>query len=88
MAAVCDSSRGAAQSPRVPAAATDRTIAELEQLLAPAGFLRISRSAIVNLNYARELVPWSSGTYKLKLSNNVELNVSRDRARILKSKVG
>jgi DNA-binding LytR/AlgR family response regulator len=68
--------------------ATDRTITELEELLAPAGFCRISRSAIINLAYARELVPWSSGTFKVKLSNNTELDVSRERARDLKSLIG
>jgi DNA-binding LytR/AlgR family response regulator len=67
---------------------TDRTLAELEELLEEAGFFRVSRSAIVNLNHARELLPWSSGTWKVKLSNNVELNVSRDRARSLRSKIG
>ena len=68
--------------------ATDRTIAELEQLPAPAGFCRISRSAVVNLSHARELLAWSSGTWKLKLSNNTELEVSRERARDLKSRIG
>lgn len=68
--------------------ATDRTIAELEDLLAPAGFCRISRSAIVNLAHAQELLPWSSGTWKVKLSNNTELEVSRERARELKSRIG
>jgi two-component system, LytTR family, response regulator len=68
--------------------ATDRTIAELEDLLTPAGFCRINRSAIVNLAYARELLPWSSGTWKLKLSNNTQLEVSRERGRDLKSRIG
>ena len=66
---------------------TDRTIAELEELLAPAGFFRVSRSAIVNLHYARELLPWASGTWKVKLANGVELDVSRERARSLKSRL-
>jgi two-component system, LytTR family, response regulator len=68
--------------------ATDRTIAELEQLLAPAGFCRISRSVVVNLSHARELLPWSSGTWKLRLADNSELDVSRERARELKSQIG
>jgi DNA-binding LytR/AlgR family response regulator len=67
---------------------TDRTIAELEDLLTSAGFCRINRSAIVNLAYARELLPWTSGTYRLKLSNDTELEVSRERARELKSRIG
>src|SRR5215469_5959961 len=68
--------------------ATDRTMTELEDLLAPAGFCRISRSAIVNLAHARELLPWMNGTWKLKLANNTELDVSRERARDLKSRIG
>lgn len=68
--------------------ATDRTITELEELLEPAGFCRISRSVVVNLAYTRELLPWSNGTWKLKLANNIELDVSRERARELKSRIG
>lgn len=68
--------------------ATDRTITELEELLEPAGFCRISRSVLVNLSYARELLPWSNGTWKLKLANNIELDVTRERARDLKSRIG
>jgi len=67
---------------------TDRTIVELDQLLSPAGFFRISRAAVVNLEHARELLPWFSGTWRLKLSNHAELDVSRDRARLLKSEIG
>jgi two-component system LytT family response regulator len=67
---------------------TDRTIVELDQLLAPAGFFRISRAAVVNLEHARELLPWFSGTWRVKLSNQVELDVSRDRSRLLRSKIG
>jgi len=67
---------------------TDRTIVELDQLLTPAGFFRISRAAVVNLEHARELLPWFSGTWRLKLSNQVELDVSRDRSRLLRSKIG
>ena len=66
---------------------TDRTIAELEQLLTPAGFFRISRSAIVNLHYARELLPWASGTWKVKMTSGIELDVSRERARSLKARL-
>jgi two-component system LytT family response regulator len=67
---------------------TDRTIVELDQLLAPAGFFRISRAAVVNLEHARELLPWFSGTWRLKLSNQIELDVSRDRSRLLRSRIG
>jgi len=65
----------------------NRTIAELESLLASAGFVRTSRSTLVNFAHARELIPWSSGTWKLKLSNGVELGVSRERARAFKARI-
>ena len=67
---------------------TDRTIAELEELLGPAGFFRVSRSALVNLEQARELLPWFSGTWRVKLSNGAELDVSRERSRELKRRIG
>jgi DNA-binding LytR/AlgR family response regulator len=67
--------------------ATDRTLSELDELLAPAGFVRVSRAALVNLNYARELLPSTSGTWTIKLANGVELDVSRDRARDLKARL-
>lgn len=65
---------------------TDRTITELEHVLAPVGFLRINRSMLVNLQYARELLPCTSGTCRIKLSNGTELDVSRERARALKER--
>jgi len=67
---------------------SDRTLSELEEMLVPAGFFRVSRSAMVNLNHARELLPWSSGTWRVKLSNGAELDVSRERSRSLRAKIG
>src|SRR5258708_22847654 len=75
-------------SPETERFLTDRMIVELDQLLVPAGFVRISRGALVNLDHARELLPWFSGTWRLKLSNQVELDVSRNRSRLLRSKIG
>jgi DNA-binding LytR/AlgR family response regulator len=66
----------------------EKTIAEIEQWLEPAGFFRISRGAIVNLDYVRELTPWFSGTWKVKLASGEELDVSRERARQLKERLG
>lgn len=67
---------------------TDRTVAELESLLGPAGFFRISRSELVNLEHVRELLPWFSGTARVRLTNGQELDVSRERARELRSAMG
>ncbi len=66
----------------------ERTIGELEQMLEPAGFLRISRSELVNLETVRELLPWFSGTWRVKLANGEERDVSRERARQLKEAMG
>jgi DNA-binding LytR/AlgR family response regulator len=67
---------------------TDRTVAELEAMLAPAGFFRISRGELVNLEYVRELIPWFSGTARIRLTDGQELDVSRERARELRSAMG
>jgi two-component system, LytTR family, response regulator len=63
---------------------SDKSIGELERFLEPGGFFRISRGELVNLEYVREIVPWFSGTYKVRLSTGAELDVSRERARRLK----
>jgi two-component system LytT family response regulator len=67
---------------------TDRTIGTLEEMLGNAGFFRISRSELVNLEHVRELAAWSSGTCRLTMTGGAELIVSRDRVRDLKRAVG
>lgn len=67
---------------------TSRTIAELEAMLTGRGFFRVSRAEIVNLQHARELIPASSGTWELRLSNGLEVEVSRERARELRKALG
>lgn len=66
----------------------EKTITELEAMLEPAGFLRISRGELVNLETVKELVPWFSGTWRVKLTNGEERDVSRERARQLKEAMG
>ena len=66
----------------------EKTVSEMEQMLCDAGFRRISRATLVNMEHVRELVPWFSGTWKLKLSTGAELDVSRDRARGLTDAMG
>lgn len=66
----------------------EKSIGELEALLQPAGFLRISRGELVNLEMVRELMPWFSGTWRVKLANGEERDVSRDRAKQLKEAMG
>jgi len=51
-------------------------ISNLEQKLNPHKFRRINRSAIVNLDFVRELQPWFRGDHKVILQNGTELKLS------------
>ena len=53
------------------------SMAELEQELDPARFLRISRSVIVNLERIQEVQPWFQGDYVLILSDGTRLTSTR-----------
>ncbi len=53
------------------------SMAELEQELDPARFLRISRSAIVNLERIQEVQPWFQGDYVLILTDGTRLTSTR-----------
>lgn len=66
----------------------DKTVSELEELLQGAGFFRVNRADLVNLDFVRELIPWFSGTWRVKLATGSELDVSRERARKLKALLG
>ena len=58
----------------------DRALGELEERLDPRQFVRIHRSAIVNLAWVAEIV-------KLKDGPRTELQVARDRARAFKERM-
>jgi two-component system LytT family response regulator len=68
----------------------DQTIAELESKLDPARFIRIHRSTILNLDYLRELHTGFGGKMiaRLKDAKRTDLDVSRDRVRALKERIG
>ena len=53
------------------------SMAELEQELDAARFLRISRSVIVNLDRIQEIQPWFQGDYVLILSDGTKLTSTR-----------
>lgn len=53
------------------------SMAELEHELDPARFLRISRSAIVNLDRIQEIQPWFQGDYVLILTDGTKLTSTR-----------
>lgn len=53
------------------------TMSELELRLDPARFIRVHRSAIVNLDRVRELQPWFRGDYKVLLQDGTELTLTK-----------
>ncbi|HNX94158.1 MAG TPA: LytTR family DNA-binding domain-containing protein [Holophaga sp.] len=65
----------------------DRTLDELEKLLAPR-FFRCHRGAMVDLNRVREVVTEPGGTGELRLESNDRVNVSRDRMAELRRRLG
>jgi two-component system LytT family response regulator len=54
------------------------TISALEKQLDPKLFVRVHRSAIVNIDRIKELQPWFHGEYRILLREGVELTLSRN----------
>ncbi|MEM6785360.1 MAG: LytTR family DNA-binding domain-containing protein, partial [Bacteroidota bacterium] len=59
----------------------------LEARLDPTHYMRVHRSALVNLDHIREMVSWFSGRYKLLLSGGHEVLASRSRSRALRDRL-
>jgi two-component system LytT family response regulator len=53
------------------------TITALENQLDPKKFIRVHRSAMVNIDRIQELQPWFHGEYRIILKEGVELTLSR-----------
>jgi two-component system LytT family response regulator len=68
----------------------DQTIVDLERRLDPAKFLRIHRSALVNVEWIHEVNSWFAGKVVLTLkdADHTQLTVARDRVRTLKDRLG
>ena len=68
----------------------DLGLAELEARLDPQRFLRVHRGALVNLDFIAEIQPWPGGRLLVRLKGpaRIELEVSRDRVRTLKERLG
>jgi two-component system LytT family response regulator len=68
----------------------DRTIDELARTLDPDVFLRIHRSAIVNVNFVRDLTSVDGGRFLVSLSDTrgTRLQASRSGARTLRDRLG
>lgn len=53
------------------------TLAGLEEALDPRRFVRVHRSAIINLDHLKEVQPWFSGDYLAIMINGQHIRVSR-----------
>jgi two-component system, LytTR family, response regulator len=53
------------------------TISALESQLDPRKFLRVHRSAIVNIDRVQEMQPWFHGEYRIILQGGAQLTLSR-----------
>jgi len=67
----------------------ERPLGELERRLDPRQFVRIHRATLVNLAYVAEVHPGIGGRLlvRLKDAKGTELEVARDRARVLKERM-
>jgi two-component system LytT family response regulator len=63
------------------------TMAALEGALDPARFVRIHRSAIVNVDRIKELQPWFAGDYIVILRDGRQLKLSRTYREQLQSRM-
>jgi two-component system LytT family response regulator len=63
------------------------TLEQLEARLDPAAFMRVHRSAIVQLGHITEMMSWFSGRYKLILTGGHEVIASRERSKQLKERL-
>lgn len=61
-----------------------RTLEDLEDDLPEADFWRVHRSYVVNLNHVVEVIPWQSGTYRLRLDDEEGTLVPLSRAQARK----
>ena len=66
---------------------TDRTLSELESLLAPHGFERVHRRYLVNLNRVVQLADHASGGYTAHCDDGATVAVSRQVARQLRRRL-
>ena len=66
----------------------DFTLDALEARLDPRRFVRVHRSVLVNVRAIRELVPWFSGTYRVRLSDGTDVPLARRRVAAVRALLG
>lgn len=63
---------------------TNYTLEELEKRLNPNTFFRSHRSVIINLTKIEEIIPWFSGSYRIRLTSGAKVELSRAQAKKLR----
>jgi two-component system LytT family response regulator len=63
------------------------TIREMEARLDPARFVRVHRSAIVNIDRIKELQPWFRGDYRVILRDGTQLTLTKNHREKLDSQL-
>jgi len=63
------------------------TMSQLESRLDPSRFVRVHRSAIVNLDRIKELQPWFRGEYRVILRDGTELTLTKSHREKLESRL-
>ena len=71
---------------RVHGTSNYRTLDDLQAQLDPETFWRVHRAHLVNINKIKEIVPWFSRNYILKMSDakSTEIPVSRSQTKRLR----
>ena len=78
---------GGERGPGVARHIVSYTLDALEQRLDPAAFMRVHRSALVQVRHIREMIAWFSGRYKLVLAGDHEVIASRARSKDLRDRL-
>jgi len=73
--------------PKVSRHIVSYTLEALVHRLDPEAFMRVHRSAIVQVQYIREMISWFSGRYKLVLQGGHEVISSRARSKELRDRL-
>jgi two-component system LytT family response regulator len=64
---------------------TRQALSDIESMLAPSDFLRVHRSAIVNVAAIQEIQPWFHGDYVILLRNGARITTGRSYREAVKA---
>ena len=67
---------------------SDTTLGQFEEHLDPKNFMRIHRTAIINLERITKVMPWGQGRLAVVMDDGESLQVSRERMKAFKEKIG